>query len=79
MEYISSCRYTTGLEKLGNAAGQVANMQTMLFNLQPELLNLSDETEKIMVTIERETAEAEKKKEVIELSISLDIGYLICL
>ena len=58
-------RYTTGLEKLEFAAGQVAVMQKKLQDLQPQLKVTSDETEKIMVTIERDTAEAEKKKEVV--------------
>lgn len=58
-------RYTTGLEKLENAAKQVGDMQQKLFDLQPKLKQLSDETEQIMVTIERDTAEAEKKKEVV--------------
>lgn len=58
-------RYTTGLEKLENAARQVGDMQQKLFDLQPKLKQLSDETEQIMVTIERDTAEAEKKKEVV--------------
>lgn len=54
-----------GLEKLDHAAGQVQEMQQNLFDLQPKLKQLSDETEKIMVEIERDTAEAEKKKEVV--------------
>ncbi|XP_055691880.1 dynein axonemal heavy chain 3 [Lutzomyia longipalpis] len=58
-------RYVIGLEKLDNAAAQVGVMQTNLFELQPQLKILSEETEKIMVNIERETAEAEKKKEVV--------------
>lgn len=58
-------RYTTGLEKLEFAAGQVAVMQKKLLDLQPLLKVTSDETEKIMVKIERDTAEAEKKKEVV--------------
>lgn len=57
--------YTVGLEKLDNAAGQVGTMQQNLIALQPNLKRLSEETEKIMVTIERDTAEAEKKKEVV--------------
>lgn len=40
-------------------------MQEDLIALQPDLQRLSEETEKIMVTIERDTAEAEKKKEVV--------------
>lgn len=58
-------RYTTGLEKLEFAAGQVSVMQKRLQDLQPQLKVTSDETEKIMVKIERDTAEAEKKKEVV--------------
>ncbi|XP_035775701.1 dynein heavy chain 3, axonemal-like [Anopheles albimanus] len=58
-------RYTTGLEKLDFAAGQVSVMQDQLKDLQPQLKQTSDETEKIMVNIERETAEAEKKKEIV--------------
>ncbi|XP_055840841.1 dynein axonemal heavy chain 3 isoform X1 [Episyrphus balteatus] len=58
-------RYTIGLEKLDFAAGQVGEMQANLYDLQPKLKVLSEETEKIMVNIERETAEAEKKKEVV--------------
>jgi len=58
-------RYTTGLEKLDFAAGQVGEMQTNLYDLQPKLKVLSEETDRIMVNIERETAEAEKKKEVV--------------
>ncbi|ALC43064.1 CG17150 [Drosophila busckii] len=58
-------RYTTGLEKLDFAASQVGEMQTNLYDLQPKLKVLSEETDRIMVNIERETAEAEKKKEVV--------------
>ncbi|EDV95581.1 GH15699 [Drosophila grimshawi] len=58
-------RYTTGLEKLDFAASQVGEMQTNLYELQPKLKVLSEETDRIMVNIERETAEAEKKKEVV--------------
>ncbi|XP_062562978.1 dynein axonemal heavy chain 3 isoform X3 [Armigeres subalbatus] len=58
-------RYTVGLEKLDFAAGQVSVMQDQLKGLQPQLKQTSDETEKIMVNIERETADAEKKKEIV--------------
>lgn len=58
-------RYMIGLEKLDSAANEVEVMQKNLFELQPQLKILSEETERIMVNIERETAEAEKKKEVV--------------
>lgn len=50
---------------MDHAAGQVVVMQKNLFDLQPKLKVLSEEADKIMVVIERETAEAEKKKEVV--------------
>lgn len=62
---LKRARYTTGLENLDRAATQVGEMQHKLFDLEPKLKQLSDETEQIMVNIERDTAEAEKKKEVV--------------
>lgn len=53
------------MEKLEFAASQVGKMQINLYGLQPKLKVLSEEAEKIMVNIERETAEAEKKKEIV--------------
>lgn len=57
-------RYITGLEKLEFAASQVSVMQQELQDLQPELIKTSEETEKLMVKIEKDTVEAEAKKEV---------------
>ena len=39
-------------------------MQQELQDLQPELIKTSEETEKLMVKIEKDTVEAEAKKEV---------------
>ena len=39
-------------------------MQQELQELQPELIKTQEETEKLMVKIERDTIEAEAKKEV---------------
>nr|WAW84833.1 axonemal dynein heavy chain reconstructed 1 [Halisarca dujardinii] len=58
-------RYITGLDKLEFAASQVAVMQKEIIELQPELIKTSEETEKLMVTIEKDTVEAEAKKEVV--------------
>ena len=58
-------RYITGLEKLEFAASQVSVMQQELQGLQPELIKTSEETEKLMVKIEKDTVEAEAKKEVL--------------
>lgn len=61
----SIARYTTGLEQLKNAAAQVAVMQEKLVGLQPELKLLSEEAEKIMVIVQRQTIEVTKRQEII--------------
>lgn len=43
---------------------QVSEMQQQLQDLQPELIQTSEETKKLMVKIEKDTVEAEAKKEV---------------
>lgn len=58
-------RYTTGLAKLDFAASQVSVMQQELVALQPQLVETSKETEKLMVKIEKDTVESEAKKEVV--------------
>ena len=58
-------RYVTGLEKLQFAASQVSVMQQELVELQPQLVQTSKETEELMVKIEKDTVEAEAKKEVV--------------
>ena len=58
-------RYTTGLEKLEFAASQVSEMQQELRELQPQLVKTSEETKELMIQIERDTVEAEAKKEVV--------------
>ncbi|XP_062507706.1 dynein axonemal heavy chain 3-like [Corticium candelabrum] len=58
-------RYVTGLEKLAFAASQVSVMQEELIALQPELKKSQEESEKLMVVIERDTIEVEAKKQVV--------------
>ncbi|NXN95540.1 DYH3 protein, partial [Rhinopomastus cyanomelas] len=58
-------RYLTGLEKLDFASSQVAEMQKELTALQPELIQTSAETDKMMVVIEKETTEVDAKKELV--------------
>ncbi|XP_021267492.1 dynein heavy chain 3, axonemal isoform X1 [Numida meleagris] len=58
-------RYLTGLQKLDFASSQVAEMQKELTALQPELIQTSAETEKMMIRIEKETAEVDAKKEIV--------------
>lgn len=58
-------RYSTGLKQLENAAVQVAIMQKKLVDLAPELKILSEEAEKIMAKVTRETVEVTKKQELI--------------
>lgn len=57
-------RYLTGLEKLEFAASQVSIMQKELSDLQPQLVQTSADTEKLMIKIEQDTVEVEAKKEV---------------
>ena len=57
-------RYETGLDKLEFAASQVSTMQKELQDLQPELVETSKQTDKLMIKIEQETVEVEAKKEV---------------
>ncbi|XP_066465573.1 dynein axonemal heavy chain 3 [Tiliqua scincoides] len=58
-------RYLVGLQKLDFAASQVAVMQKELTALQPELIQTSAETEKMMIHIEKETVEVDAKKELV--------------
>uniref|UniRef100_A0A5F9CIR0 Dynein axonemal heavy chain 3 n=1 Tax=Oryctolagus cuniculus TaxID=9986 RepID=A0A5F9CIR0_RABIT len=59
-------RYLTGLQKLDFAASQVAVMQVELTALQPQLIQTSEETAKMMVKIEEETKEADAKKLLVQ-------------
>ena len=54
-----------GLSKLQFAASQVNLMQEELRLLQPQLCDMSTETESLMVKIEQDTIEVEAQKEVI--------------
>lgn len=58
-------RYTAGLEKLEFAASQVSVMQKELVALQPQLVETSKETEKLMVKIEKDKVEVQAKSEVV--------------
>ncbi|KAF0308272.1 Dynein heavy chain 3, axonemal [Amphibalanus amphitrite] len=64
-------RYVTGLEKLEFAASQVSVMQDELTSLQPQLIETSAQTEKLMIKIEQDTMEVEAKKEVSRRGTSL--------
>ncbi|KAK0675118.1 DYH3 protein, partial [Pygoscelis papua] len=58
-------RYLMGLQKLDFASSQVAEMQKELTALQPELIRTSAEIDKMMIQIEKETTEADAKKELV--------------
>uniref|UniRef100_A0A8C3CTT9 Dynein axonemal heavy chain 7 n=1 Tax=Cairina moschata TaxID=8855 RepID=A0A8C3CTT9_CAIMO len=58
-------RYLMGLQKLDFASSQVSEMQKELTALQPELIQTSAETEKMMIQIEKETIEVDAKKELV--------------
>ncbi|XP_041823134.1 dynein heavy chain 3, axonemal [Melanotaenia boesemani] len=58
-------RYVVGLQKLDFASSQVSVMQQELTALQPELIQTSAETDKMMLKIEKETVEVDAKKELV--------------
>nr|CAD7458186.1 unnamed protein product [Timema tahoe] len=58
-------RYIVGLEKLDFASGQVRNLQEQLYDLQPQLIDTSEKTEKLMIKIEQDTVVVEAKKEIV--------------
>uniref|UniRef100_A0A2C9LZ80 Dynein heavy chain AAA module D4 domain-containing protein n=1 Tax=Biomphalaria glabrata TaxID=6526 RepID=A0A2C9LZ80_BIOGL len=60
-------RYNVGLEKLQFSEGQINVMQTELLELQPKLIETSQETEELISIIERETIEVEDIKRIVEV------------
>jgi len=59
-------RYDVGLDKLQSTADQVAGMQAELQALQPKLVVARREADELMVVIERDSAEAQITKDVVE-------------
>ena len=59
-------RYEVGLEKLDSAASQVSIMQQELTDLQPQLVVASEEVDKIMVIVEKESIEVAKVEKVVK-------------
>ncbi|KAH9505438.1 Dynein heavy chain 3, axonemal, partial [Bulinus truncatus] len=60
-------RYNVGLEKLKFSEHQINVMQTELLELQPKLIETSQETEELISIIERETIEVEEIKRLVEV------------
>lgn len=58
-------RYVNGLEKLAFAESQVAVMRRDLEELQPQLKQAAEETDKMMKTIEIESAQAEEQRSLV--------------
>jgi dynein heavy chain len=58
-------RYEVGLEQLASAASQVGSMQIELSDLQPKLVVTQRETAEIMVVIQKESIEVEKKRTLV--------------
>ncbi|XP_046404632.1 dynein axonemal heavy chain 3 [Ischnura elegans] len=58
-------RYSVGLEKLDFASSQVSVMQDELTALHPQLVDTSEQTEKLMIKIEQDTVVVEAKKEIV--------------
>jgi len=59
-------RYDVGLGQLAQAAEQISVMQTNLNDLKPQLIKTSKETDDMLVIVQRESAEVEKKKSVVQ-------------
>ncbi|KAJ3048328.1 Dynein heavy chain 7, axonemal, partial [Rhizophlyctis rosea] len=59
-------RYVNGLEKLNFASGSVAKMQVDLGEMQPQLIKTKEETDAIMIQIEKESKEVEATKVVVQ-------------
>lgn len=60
-------RYEVGLDQLANAASQVGAMQKELSELQPKLIVAQQETDAIMVIIQRESIEVETKRALVKV------------
>ncbi|KAI8825240.1 dynein heavy chain and region D6 of dynein motor-domain-containing protein [Fimicolochytrium jonesii] len=60
-------RYVTGLEQLASASSQVGTMQKELNDLQPQLVQTQKETDALLIVIERESVEVEKKRSVVKV------------
>ena len=62
--YIVFSRYVTGLQKLKEAGQLITELQEELKSLQPRLVDTSANTEALMIKIEQDTVQVERKKEV---------------
>ncbi|RXG59107.1 hypothetical protein Avbf_01108 [Armadillidium vulgare] len=58
-------RYLTGLQKLAEAEQMITDLQEELKSLQPRLIQTSSNTEALMINIEQDTVQVEKKKELV--------------
>ncbi|CAG0883773.1 unnamed protein product [Cyprideis torosa] len=56
-------RYVAGLDRLEYATSQISVMQEREKNLRPQLIALSEKTEKLMIKIEKDTVDVESQKE----------------
>lgn len=66
-------RYVTGLEKLREAKQLITELQEELKLLQPRLVETSANTEALMIKIEQDTIQVERKKEVCIRSTFLSV------
>lgn len=62
----SKKRYEAGLESLNNAHVQVGKMQETLIALQPKLIEATKDVEKVLATIEKESAEVAQIEKVVK-------------
>lgn len=60
-------RYEVGLEQLASAASQVGTMQIELNELQPKLVETKKETQNMLIIIEKESTEVDKKRALVKV------------
>jgi hypothetical protein len=60
-------RYEVGLQQLASAAGQVSTMQVELNDLKPQLKKSQEETDAVMIIIQRDSVEVEKKRALVRV------------
>ncbi|OAJ39728.1 hypothetical protein BDEG_23556 [Batrachochytrium dendrobatidis JEL423] len=59
-------RYVNGLEKLNFAQSSVSKMQVDLGELQPQLIKTKQDTDEIMIQIEKESKEVQATKTIVQ-------------
>jgi len=57
--------YEAGLEKLASTASSVQGMQKELEDLKPNLIKAQEDTDRLVLRIEKDSAEAEETRKIV--------------